>query len=294
MEDTGTKNEIEDVDKSPLETPEALKILRVYDCISIEPDITESLTALLSTVNTWGYSTTQAHVVNHRQGKQRLVYDSTKRELMKSSYEEDVDLTIDKQLDELFVYVLNEYLKTKTILPEKVNARKMMKATCAACLIMLFKNNQFGIIPRLTLPDYAVPWVEETYKLIDGRQEEVYYEWITYLSESGNDFLIDPVKELGFEFFGTSTNKAVNTFQKYFRKYYDKIVNFDETYAKYLEYRAEYFKVTGSINQNQMYEIFELTDSIYNKRKDTVINEFQQAFSEEMNASTLKRLIYGD
>lgn len=46
--------------------------------------------------------------------------------------------------------------------------------------------------------------------------------------------------------------------------------------------------------QNQMYEIFELTDSIYNKRKDTVINEFQQAFSEEMNASTLKRLIYGD
>lgn len=274
---------------------EVERLLSIYDAISPGGDDAENLTVLLSYKNTWGYANRLANVVNHRQGKERSVYDSNKRELINSSYEEHVDISMDKKLDDLFVNVLNEYLSPLAIVPQGVNKSKKVINTCGACLIMLFKNNQLGIIPRLKLPDYAIPWIEKTFELIRSVQDDVMDEWIEYLIESNNEFLIDKMREIGNDFFIQTASDAICTYSKYLKGYTDKINDPDKTYEKFLELKAEFNKVTGTINQNKLYEIYGMTEDSFKNRRISIIEEFQVAFTRNNeNLDLLKKLIYGD
>jgi hypothetical protein len=282
-------------DTGPFQSEMANRILAAYAAIDSESeDIRNRLASLMSITNNYGYALTIANEVNSRQGKMRYVYSDDERTLMSHSYEPDVNPTIDSQLEELFIYMVDSYLAMHSDLSdseEGSNTWKYHVNSVKTVLIMLFKNNQYGIIPKLHVPDWAQQWVVNAIEAINDKQEEVYFEWITYLSESGNEELVDTVKSVGIDFFKVS--KAINTFYKYFKDKIANIKNYDEVYAKFLELRDEYIKASTNITQKSLYPIFETTDDTFNKRKKTVINEFQQMFQTDEHAILLKRLIFG-
>ena len=297
--------QLEDESRLPIEAPEEesiwakssnARILSLYDSITNSADVSDALATMLSIMHTWGWSLRHAQVVNHRQGKNRSVYDADKFRLIKESYELDTDAAISRKMDDLFVTILNSYFATKAKLPDGINARKATKTNCAVALIMLFKNNQFGIIPRLKIPEYATKWIEYAFTMLQNTKENVYYNWVEQISESENEFLVDYINSVGLDLFEISETKAIDLFNKYFGDFIEKIKDYDGLRESYNSAREEIFKVINGVNQNVLYDKFEITESIFMKSKSRVIAEFQDMFSvnSEDNLHTIKRLIYGE
>jgi hypothetical protein len=275
-----------------MESEKFKKFMKIYDSMADkESDIADRLATLLSAVNTWGRSVIESNIVNHRQGKLRSTYDSSKYELMKNSYEIDVDLMITERLDKLFISILNDYFLQKSH-PSTSN-----KYGSASCLIMLFKNNQNSVLPEVYLPRYSVSWVEKVYETIDTMQEDILYTWMDYLykTEPEHEALIDIVRSKGIEFFGDASVKVINTYEKNFGDFIGRLKYPEDTRKKYLELRARKLKISEGIDLSTLCSSFEISHTTYVRYKRQVISDFQDIIiNKESNIQLLNRLVYGE
>lgn len=279
-----------------VETDSGIKLnqrfLSCYRLIEGETDVAEMMTDLLFAANEYSHAQVLSNELNGRQGKNRKVYDGDKRALMNYSFEEDVDMFIDKQLDDLLVNSLNMYLADKQELPTSPKFAAGIENRVKALLIMLFGTGQLGIIPRLNVPTYVLPYVKKATDKIFDTKEDALEGWIMYLEDSGNEKLAEIVRSIGNEFWGSDTVNAQDVFQRHFQNYLKDIKDYEKTYQMYLYYRNEYMKLTRRVTMNRLYETFDMTSNQFDKGKKAFINEFPQMFSEDETANLILKVIY--
>lgn len=269
------------------------RLLETWDQLNVEGDIAVQTAILLSGVHYFGYALTESNRVNGRQGKSRVTFTNEQRKLMEHALDENVDTFIDKKLNDLFFYIVSTYLIDKQTLPESKPKKALgIEGRVKSLMIMLFATNQYDIIPKLQVPYYVQPQVDKVFKKIYQEQDEVLDLWIQYLEQHESQELADHVRDLGDSFWGSEYMTSGAIWTTKFKGMIHLFKNLAETYDAYLKFRTSYIKVTRSIPRNELFGIFDLTDDKYDKFRKTVLNDFQQLFTEDENALAIQKLIY--
>jgi hypothetical protein len=271
----------------------AQRLISTYQLINKNALVEDNLVTVLCSVHHYNYAQRISGVINDKQGRNRFVYDSDKAKLMEYSVDEDVDIYVDTQLNRMLVSALNYYLSDKQELPpNKTKANSVMNKV-KALLMMIISTNQYGLLPELNIPPYAEKWVDSALDYLAEQSEDITNEWILYLEESGNSFLIDEVLAAGERFWGLDS-KGINTYMKYFQKYLKDIVNPEETYEKYKYFRMKQAKVSRNITIKSLCEFFETNEDKYNTARRNIFNEFAGKYSEDENSQLILKLIYNE
>lgn len=271
----------------------AQRLISTYQLINKNAPVEDNLVTVLCSFNSYNYAQRIAGVVNDKQGRNRLTYDSDKANLMKYAIDEDVDIYTDTQLNRLLVSTINYYLSDKQELPPQKSRSESIMNKVKALLMMIISTNQYGLLPEIDVPPYAAKWVEGSLDYIAEQSEDIMNEWILYLEESGNSHLIDIVESAGERFWGLDS-KGINTYMKYFQKHLKDIKNPEETYEKYKYFRMKQSKISRNITIKSLCEFFETNEDKYNTARKNIFNEFSTLFSEDENSQLILKLIYNE
>lgn len=263
--------------------------MEIYDSIGSVEEVERRLAIFLTTSNAFGYSLKVANEINDRQGRNRLTLDYSSTRLMAYSLESDIDEIIDRRLSGLMQDILNTYLSDKQVLPSKPRAQAAMISRVKALFIMLITTNQYGIIPKLNVPQYILPTVYSFFERIREIKDEVIDSWINYLMESGNDLMAERVKSLGNEFWGSEGSKANVIYNRHFHDLESEIKDPIGTYNAYLKYRSEYIKSTKNLIPTTVYNLFDISVGSYNRARQNVYDELSELYPEE---EVINRLIF--
>lgn len=268
------------------------RLLEVYDQIANSDDIAYKLAALMTTSNYYSYALRISNEINGRQGKNRATIDYRSSQLMRYSFDTDVDQILDQKMVDLLVDVLNTYLADKQELPtNRPRERAGKLSRVKALMIMLTATDQYGIIPLLTLPTYILPMVTELFENIQTIKNDVLDSFIKWLEMNGNQEMADIVRQEGNAFWGSEGVKANVIYDKYFGKIREKINKPIETYDMYLKFRQEYRRSTKKILPNKIYDIFDITPSAYDRARVNIYNELNELFPEDEMIKVTQRLI---
>lgn len=276
----------------PLDDDLSQRFLRSIQSVEKDDNIFEALVDFIASGQSYMVAVNMAREPNHKQGKLRFTMNTEKRELMKSS-EEDFQVYLNNKLDQLFINMVEMFIKTHPIL-ESMNkttakrTRDMMKIL----YIMLLGNGQYDVIMKIESPDYIKPMLEAALKGIDETAEKVVEDWVSYLNENESEEMAQTAKTIGIGFFNGS--KAIDSFEKYFKNFIPNMKKYEETYSKFLELRAEYSSITTNMSYKSLYKYFDISDDTFvDKRNKYLIPEFQSMFTGEEYSEPLKRLVFG-
>jgi len=270
------------------------KLVYSYKTLAEMTDLTDLLTTTLFASNEYNYSVIKANELTNRQGKNRRIYDHTLRPSETYELNTDLDYFEDKDLSELMILSLNEYMKDKHVLPTNERMANGIMNRVKALVIMLFNTNQYGIIPNLDLPVYMEKYVINAFKLLQEIQDETIDGWISYLNDSGNHKMSEITQSIGSEFWGLDTIKANSLYGRYFHSILTEIKDPGKTYNMFLYYRNEYFKTSKRTALNRLYDVFDITADAFNNAKRSFINEFPKSVTSDETLTLLYKLIYGN
>lgn len=268
------------------------RFLKSYEFVKNEAFIPEMMTGLLYSAHEFSYAQIISNEINNRQGKNRKTYVGDSKKLMSYASEEDVNLIVDRQLDELMVSSLNVYLSDKQELPASEKFAAGIISRVKSMIVKLFGTGQYGIVTQLNLPDYVKPYVQLAFDKIAESKEDSLDDWINYLEDSGNDFLAEIVRSKGADFWGSDTVNAQDVFQRNFQAHLKEIRDYEKTYQMFLYYRNEYMKMTRKVTMNRLYETFDMTNNQYDKGLRMFINELPQMFNESEVNNLILKMIY--
>lgn len=231
--------------------------------------------------NVYSHAVTQMNEVMDRQGKYRSAYSDEERQMMQYSLERDPEDQTASKLEALMIDVLNDYIASNSNIDDPslgVAERKRRMDSIKVLFIELFKHNYYDMIPKLKIPAFAQKWIVSAIEMVDKAQTAVLDEWIEYLKKHGNKVLVEYVQAAGNGFF--KVPKAIATFPRFFQPVLDKIKDYDETYAKFIEFRDRYTKSSTNITRKSLYPLFEITDDAYNKRKGLVYKDIANKYAD--------------
>lgn len=269
------------------------RLLEVYDQIAGTDDMAYKLAAFMTITHYYSYSLRIANQINSRQGKNRAVISGSTGKLMAYSLNSDIDEVSESALIDLYVDIINTYLVDKMTLPDnkpKVKAVKLSRAK--AIFMMLITTGQYDIVYRVTIPTYLLKIISRAFDNIRSLGDDVINSWLEYLEQSGNTEMIDITKAAGSNFWGSEGIKANEIYERYYGSIEDKIKNPIETYQVYLQFRADYRKVTKRVLPSRLYDIFDMTPDAYNRARRNVYRELTAMYPQDENISIIKKLIF--
>lgn len=248
---------------------------------SSEYDIGPIILRVACLGSVYSHAVVQMNEVMDRQGKYRSAYSDEERQMMQYSLERDPEDQTASKLEALMIDVLNDYIASNSDVDDPslgVAERKRRVDSVKVLFIELFKHNYYDIIPKLKIPAFAQKWIVSAIEMVDKAQTAVLDEWIAYLKKHGNKILVEYVQAAGNGFF--KVPKAIATFPRFFQPVLDKIKDYDETYAKFIEFRDRYTKSSTNITRKSLYPLFEITDDAYNKRKGLVYKDIANKYAD--------------
>lgn len=275
----------------------AKRCMMCYQSLSDKSSLTDNLTNFIAITEKYSYSGVMSRAVNNEQGKMRVTYSDQEMALITDDNSDIVDDRKSAELRKIFINMLNSYIaynadKESSSTTERNQHKKCIKAL----LIMLFKNSIYDVIPELLLPEEYKIMVGKAFEKMGNTQDDIYENWLTHLTSTGNEILIPIVESIGTDFF--KVPKAINTFYKYFQNQLGEIKDKEALYEKFLEMRAEYAKAGNGVTQNFLYDkdIFDITGDSYTKYKMVIIEDFKRLFTNDNEANTMliKQLIFGN
>lgn len=226
------------------------------------------MTGLLCSTNNFRYAQIRAIAINHLQGRNRRPYINDKDQPMPLFRSEDNDeKSTEKWIRNLNVYLADKHNLRGVIHKEIIDQVKSM-------VVILLQCRLFEVIENLNLPDYIKPHIDTALNNIIKEQKRVLEDWISYLKDSGNGFLVDVVEKRRDNFWKNSKGSPLRIFSGYFRAYKDKINNWDELYRMFLFYRNEYNNLTNNMKLENIFNLFNISRIDYGKAKATFIKDF--------------------
>lgn len=284
--------EIKDKHDQDIRTSNSDRLFEVYDQIARTEDIAIKTAAFMTTTNYFNYALIISNEINGRQGKNRLTVDYTTANLMRYSYDTDVNDILDKELIEIEIDIINTYLADKQELPNSAKSSAGILSRVKSIYIMLTTTDQYSLIISTNIPKYMLGMVSKLFTKLQEIQNEILNLWIEWLTNNGNKEMADIVKTVGNEFWGSAGIKSNVIYDRYFGHMQDRISNPAKTYEMYLNYRIEYRKSTKNILPSRLYEIFDITPDQYRRGKENVISEIKILFPENENKDVIRRLIF--
>lgn len=292
--DQESENELEFRYDHSLREPGNERLLEVWDQLNSTSDVPVLTAILLSGVHYYSHAITQSNVLNGLQGRNRATFHNEQKSLMNLSLEDNTDLVIDKQLNDLFIYICSTYISERMVLP--VNKPKIangMKLDVYSFIIMLFATGQYGVLSQIEIPDYAKKPIGEVFEFITDSQDKILDTWIEYLEGHESQELADLVRSMGRSFWGSEYSTAQNTFLTKFQNRLHKFKDYQGTYDAYLKFRESYIKVSRNIARNGLIGYFGMSNDQYNWHHNNVINELNNTFVEDESSLAIQKLIYG-
>jgi hypothetical protein len=269
------------------------KLVHSYNLVCKQEELIDLTTGLLYGTNEYNFSKDLSRKLNHRQGKVRSTYSDYERQLMTSilPMEETDVANNERELveSEELVRKLNVYLSDKQDMNLDSLGQRSQNAIInqvKAFAIHLFRDKQYWLLDRLDLPHYLDKYIESTFNLVDNNNdskisEDIYNNWINYLSQSNNIPLIDIVILNKDCFWGGMSTSHQDMFEKYFGNVSDQINDYANVYEMFRHYRKSYMDLNKKVKINSFCEIFELNINEYDKGKQAFIHEFSELFTNE-------------
>jgi len=275
----------------PFEANNSQKLLHIYQMVTVD-NLRDSLAYMLLATNE-SYRTADfiAAGIVQQKTKTRSSYSGRSGKLMDYSFDENVDPNIDTTLINLLTTAINDYLSDKQEEPEKESELNKVKVL----MIQLISKGATNILDELNIPPYVMSMVKEAEDKLDEGLDAAFNGWCMDLEATGNENLVDWMrKEVGPSIFGVEVStKALDKYKQYMNPYMGSLKNPKELYECYLARRKEYDSYVNKIQYNTLYEIFGLTSDKFNKIQKKLYADFQQRYSENVNAKYIKELIHG-